>query len=286
MWVHSLAQFPLLSKFSTPYFLVCEYPTHFLSFGVLTCPSLCALQQVSAPCLLALFFSLNLSLPLCFPVCECPSPACFFIVLNCPSLCALQEVSAPCSLTHFFSLNLSFSLHSLASGFPSLAHFLLLSCPDLTFPLSSLWVALSCKLSFTVLTCPFLCALQKVSVTCSYTFFCYTDLFFPLHFTGSECPLLTCFCWLSWLLPFSALSSWCVPLHHTLSLISWLVSVCPPDSMCLTASASPFLVFDVLLTCVFLTCSPECELSSCQCMWFLLASSLFPSLCCRHYSPN
>jgi hypothetical protein len=142
----------------------------FLSFRVLTCPSLCALQLVSAshslaffPCphlslglrsqvcecpLLSFFLSCpHLSVALCSPVRECPPTRLLsFGVLTCPSLCALQGVSAP----HFLAF-------------------------------------------FRVLTCPSLCDLQDVSAPRSLAFFPRPHLSVARRSPGSECPSLARF---------------------------------------------------------------------------------------------
>jgi hypothetical protein len=120
------------------------------SFHVLTCPSLCALQEVSTPCSLAFFFVSSLvrrcALPSgwvllarshCFCVLTCPllcapqevsAPRSHSShVLTCPSLCALQSVSAPHSLTFSPCPHLSITLCYPASECPSLARFLSVS---------------------------------------------------------------------------------------------------------------------------------------------------------------
>jgi hypothetical protein len=87
----------------------CPSLARFLS-AVLTSPSLCALQGVSAP----------RSLP--------------FHVLTSPFLCAVQGVSAPLSLASFPCPDWPIPLCSPGHECPSLARFL---CPDQSIPLCS-----------------------------------------------------------------------------------------------------------------------------------------------------
>ena len=161
-----------------------------LSFHVLTSPSLCYLQGVSAPSSVASFPCPDKSLPLWPPgckclllshflsticpnkffpllsqVCKCPlaQSLCFHILMS-PSLCHLQEVSAPCLVAFFL-------------------------CPDKSLPLvSRKWVPLAWSLYFHALTSPSLCGLQEVSAPCLVTFFLCPDKSLPLWSPGCECP--------------------------------------------------------------------------------------------------
>src|SRR6267142_971689 len=125
-------------------------------FHVLTCPSLCALQEVSVPCLLGCSPCPDLSLP---------SLVCFQ-VLTFPSFCTLQFVRASC----LFDL------------FP---------CPYLFLPCALQLVSASHLLGlFHVLTYPTLCTLQRVSTPRSLGMCPCLDLSL-LRSSGSECPSLT-----------------------------------------------------------------------------------------------
>jgi hypothetical protein len=111
-----------------------------LSFRVLTCPSLCAPQQVGAPYLFS------------------------FRLLTCPLLCALQLVSVPCSFSFFPCPDFSVVLRSPVGEFPSLGHFFHILTCLLLYALQFV-SALSSPALFRVLTCPLLCGLQEVSAT-------------------------------------------------------------------------------------------------------------------------
>jgi hypothetical protein len=100
-------------------------------FRVLTRPSLCALQEVSAPRLLVFFFR-DLTPPCC-ALQEVSVPLSLGLLTH-PSLCALQFVSASRSLGLFACPDFCFPLHSPVCECPSLSR--LFACPNLSSPRS------------------------------------------------------------------------------------------------------------------------------------------------------
>jgi hypothetical protein len=97
----------------------------------------------------------------------------FLSVLSCPFLCHQQFVSAPCSLalSYFLGVLTCLSFYGTACKCPSLLH------------------------SLGVLTCPF-CGQQSVSAPCILAFSWCPNLSL-LWLTGSECPLLSHFLFMS-----------------------------------------------------------------------------------------
>jgi hypothetical protein len=93
-----------------------------LSLRVLTCPSFCALQQVSDPSSLTSIRALTCP-SLCAPQRVSAPRSLSFRDLICPSLCALQEVGAPRLLAFFPCPHLSVALRFPGSERPSLARF-------------------------------------------------------------------------------------------------------------------------------------------------------------------
>ena len=145
-----------------------ESLAHSLCFPVLTCPSLCALQLVSAPPSLTFF--------------------------PCPSLrttrCAHQDVSTLRSLTFYLCHHPSLPMRSPGSECTSFVGSLcfrfltppplLMRSPECEFHLS---------LCFNILTCPSRCALQDVSsLALSLSFCLRPDLFLTMHSPGCEFP--------------------------------------------------------------------------------------------------
>jgi hypothetical protein len=109
--------------------------TRSLSLHVLTCPSLCTLQRVSAPHPFSFFSYPHLPVSLC-ALQEVSGPRSLAFIL-CPSLsflCALQLVSAPHSLSFALCPHSLVALRSLAGEYPSLTFF---SYPHLAFALRS-----------------------------------------------------------------------------------------------------------------------------------------------------
>ena len=154
------------------------------------------------------------------------------------------------------------------------------------------WVHLTCSLSFIVLICPSLSALQSVSGPCLLSF---TILTCPSYLLSRKWVLHThLFSFLVLICPSALYRKWvplaCLPSFTDLTspplcspggvwplshAPSFGVSVLTYLSLCTfqTVCASLFLVFNVL-SCPSPMCFPECELS--PCIWLLLAFSLLP----------
>jgi hypothetical protein len=146
-------------------------------FRVLTCPSVCALQEVSA------LRSLGL-----------------FRVLTYPPVCALQLVSASRSLRLFLYPNLSLRLRSPASESPSLTRIVCVSRLVPPSALSSWWAPFARSDCYRVLTCSSVCALQSVSAPRSLQLFPCPEGALCLRSPASEYPSLT------WIVPCPDLS--------------------------------------------------------------------------------
>jgi len=79
-----------------------------VSFCVLTCPSLCGLQKVSAPYSVGFFLYPDMSLPLLSPEGKCPSLGWFLSVSWLySSVCLLQGVSTPSICLSIFGVLMS-----------------------------------------------------------------------------------------------------------------------------------------------------------------------------------
>lgn len=114
-------------------------------------------------------------------------------------------------------------------------------------------MSLSLLLSFTDLTCPFLCTIQFVSTLLSLTFFHCLKFFFHLQPLGSECPSLAGFlCCPDLNTPTlcSLGSVWCFFAHFL--LLSWPVPSYVLSSMWVTLTYP--------LSLAVLTCSSLCAL--------------------------
>ena len=144
-----------------------------------------------------------------------------FCVLTCPSYCP-QTVSAPSLVTFFLCPDLSLPPLSSESEFHLLGCLLSVSWLIPPSAMSRMWVPLTWLLSFHVLTCPPLCHIQDVSAPHLVAFFPCPDLSLPLLSPAGECPLLSCFLSMSWLVS----RKW-VPLAWSLS---FHILTCP--SLC------------------------------------------------------
>jgi hypothetical protein len=140
-----------------------------LFFGILICPSICTLQDVSARRLLGLFPCLHLSVALHSPGRECPL------------------------LAGFLSVSSLFHRSAFSRRCVSLARFPSMSSLVRRSSLSRRWVPVACGLSFHVLTYLSICALQMVSSPHSLASASCPHLSFSLRSPVGECPSLARF---------------------------------------------------------------------------------------------
>jgi len=193
--------------------------THLDCFHALTCLSMCALQNVSAPHLLRLFMCPELFVCLCSLACECPLLAqivsmpwlvCLsvlssmwvpltcsdcFCALTCLSVCALQHVSAPCLLRFFPCPDLSVHLCSPACECPLLTQILSMSWLVHLSVLSRQWVPLLCLLyMFSLLSFsapkPLLSKLSSFFAKVLLLFYRFISLFYWHTFSHPFCYLV------------------------------------------------------------------------------------------------
>jgi hypothetical protein len=109
-----------------------------------------------------------------------------FRILTCPSQFHLQGSECPRPVAFFSCRDMCLPMRSPVGGCCSIAFFPVLTRPFLC-GLQLVSVPRS-VFSFRVLTCPFRCGLQLVSAPFSVVFFLCPDLFFPMRSPESECP--------------------------------------------------------------------------------------------------
>lgn len=180
-----------------------------VSFTLLTCPSLCALQGVCAHQFLTYFHCPHLSL-LHNSGSECPPLACLLLLSWPISSFMLFSwwVTLACSFYLFQCHDPSLFPHSLGSECPLLFHFLSFSWLVPPSALFRMWVPFACSLFlvswFVPLSLLFrkwvylpssfywldLCCLQTVN---AHHLLLHSDLHLPLHSSVCVWPSFTCF---------------------------------------------------------------------------------------------